>query len=251
MKDGFIKIIILITGCLVLLSGCGTDKPRNVFSDSHKIPYPANINLEGAAEFDRQFDVKGSPYFPQLDFYNMKSGGGLTILENFKTIQQTTEVTCGPACAIMVAEYFGRHDGRDDRTIYELRENKEKPQTMLKDLINMLEGFGEWDIFSTFDLDDPAYVQPDLIINALKEGKPIVFADSEWGIGHWRIIIGYDDMGDDAEANDVLILAEPYDTTDHDQDGYSIMSFERLYYNWLNQFDPDFSQNLFLIATPK
>lgn len=55
----------------------------------------------------------------------------------------------------------------------------------------------------------------------------------DWG-GHWRVIIGFDTMGDDQDANDVLILADPYDTTDHRQDGYGIVPAQRFYYMWFD-----------------
>jgi hypothetical protein len=242
--------LVFIFACLyVILMSCKKEKPYT-YGNAHKIPYPSGIVLEGPAGVDRQFDVQNSPYYPQLDFYNMKSNGSLTILENFKTYQQTTEVTCGPSCIVMLLEYYGMYDGQGDREMYELRENKELPQSMLKDLIIMLGSYGDWDIYSTYDLKDPAEMPKELIINSLKEGKPVIFGDDEWG-GHWRIIIGYDDMGDNIEASDVLIVAEPYDTTSHNQDGYNVISFQRLYYNWSNRFDPDFSYNLFLIASPK
>jgi len=243
------KIVFVFLSLCVILTGCNTDKLLT-YTDAHKISYPDGIVLDGSAGVDRQFDVQNSSYYPQLDFYNMKSSDNLTILENFKTFQQTTEVTCGPACIVMLLEYYGMYDGQGDRKMYELREDKDRPQTMLKDMIHMLESFGAWDIYSTYDLDDPAEVPADLILNSLKDGKPIIIGDDDWG-GHWRIIIGYDDMGDEIEANDVLIVAEPYDTTDHNQDGYTIISFQRLYYNWSNRFDPDFTYNLFLIASPK
>ena len=240
---------------LLVLSGCAAGQPATgqpeapSYSDENKIPYPAEVVLEGAAEIERQFDIEGSQYYPVHDFYNMKSGGSLTILENFKTFQQTTEVTCGPSCIIMVAEHYGMYDGQSDRGLYELREDKAKPESMLRDMIVMLESLGEWDIYSTYDLDDPLFVPNDLILSALREGKPVIIGDDDWA-GHWRVIIGYDDMGDDIEANDVLIVADPYDTTDHNQDGYVVVPFQRLYYNWSNRFDPDFSHNLFIIASP-
>jgi hypothetical protein len=37
---------------------------------------------------------------------------------------------------------------------------------------------------------------------------------NDWG-GHWQVIIGYDTMGTEVEQDDVLIVADPYDTTDH------------------------------------
>ena len=246
------KRFFLCLCCLCLLwAGFGTARQaESAYNDDNKIPYPAGMVLESAASVERLADVRESPYFPRFDFYNMKSGGSLVILENFKTFQQTTEETCGPACVIMVLEHYGMYDGQGDRKLYELRADKDRPESMLKDMIRMFESLGEWDIYSTYDLDDPNRVPHDLIMNSLKENKPVIFGDSEWG-GHWRIIIGYDDMGDDNDANDVLIVAESCDISDHDQDGYCVISFKRLYHGWINTFDPDFSRNLFLIAAPK
>jgi hypothetical protein len=250
----FAKRFFLCLCCLsLLLTGYGAGAVKQAeaaYDDSRTIPHPPGMVLEGAAAVGRQADVQNSPYYPRLDFYNMKSGGSLTILENFKTFQDTTEVTDGPACIIMLLEHYGMYKGQSDRELYDLRANKENPKTTLKDMIHILESLGDWNIYSTYDLEDPNEVPLDLIVNSLKENKPVLIGDNEWG-GHWRIIIGYDDMGDDLEENDVLILADSYDTTDHYQDGYSVASFERLYYNWINGYDPEFSRNIFLIAAPK
>jgi len=247
------RILILVITFIICLSpvGCSGDKTSDFdFNNNNKIPHPVNIELDGAAAVEREFDFPDSPYYTHNDYYNKKSGGSLTILENFRTFQQTTEVTCGPATVIMVLDYYGLYDGFNYRQLYELRENKNRPESMLRDLILMFESLGDWDIYSTYDLEDPSYVPYDFIINTLKEGKPIIIGDDEWG-GHWRIIIGYDDMGSEDTSPHVLILAEPYDTNDHNQDGYMIMSFQRLYYNWSNRYDPDFTHNLFLVATPR
>ena len=219
-------------------------------TETNRIPFPPDIVLDGAAAIQTQFDVSDSPYFPKIDFFNMKSSESMVLLERFKTFQQTTEFTCGPATIVMILHHFGIDYVHGDRLLYELRENHEKPESTLKDLITMLESVGDWDIYSTFDLEDPAFIPKEMLINSLKEGKPIIIGDDDWG-GHWRIIIGYDDLGDDIEANDVFIIADPYDTTDHFQDGYTVIPFQRLYYNWRNNFDPDFSHNLFLIANPR
>jgi hypothetical protein len=42
-------------------------------------------------------------------------------------------------------------------------------------------------------------------------------------------------MGTDSPGDDVLILADPYDTTDHNQDGYQIYSAPRFFYMWLDK----------------
>ena len=54
---------------------------------------------------------------------------------------------------------------------------------------------------------------------------------NDWG-GHWQVIIGYDTMGTETTQDDVIIVADPYDTTDHNQDGYGVYGAERFYYNW-------------------
>ena len=73
------------------------------------------------------------------------------------------------------------------------------------------------------------------ITNYLKKGTPIMVEWSDWG-GHWQVIIGYDTMGTPTIADDVLILADPYDTTDHSQDGYYTYPVERWFYMW-NDFN--------------
>jgi hypothetical protein len=65
----------------------------------------------------------------------------------------------------------------------------------------------------------------------LQKGIPIIVDNIDWS-GHYRVIIGYDTMGDDCFENDVLIMADPYDTTDHLQDGYGIELAARFYYMW-------------------
>ena len=59
-------------------------------------------------------------------------------------------------------------------------------------------------------------------------------------------------MGTDSFGDDVIILADPYDTSDHMQDGYHIVPAERFFYMWLDKKilpeDQDVQQ--WLIATP-
>ena len=55
-----------------------------------------------------------------------------------------------------------------------------------------------------------------------KNNCVVIMESVEWG-GHWMTLIGYDDMGTTETADDVLIFADPFDTTDHNQDGYYIV----------------------------
>lgn len=52
--------------------------------------------------------------------------------------------------------------------------------------------------------------------------------------GHWRVIIGYDTMGTQTIADDVLIFADTYDVADHNQDGYSIENGENFFWTWFD-----------------
>lgn len=73
----------------------------------------------------------------------------------------------------------------------------------------------------------------ELVLENLALGRPIMVENIEWG-GHWRVIIGYDGAGTEVTQDDVLIFAEPYDTTDHEQDGYSFGSARRFYSMWFD-----------------
>ena len=93
----------------------------------------------------------------------------------------------------------------------------------------------------------------DYIRQTLQAGNPILIGWNDWG-GHWQVIIGYDTMGTETEADDVFIVADPYDTTDHNQDGYGIIPAERFLYNFsmYNQFTEEEGGNdmLYIAARP-
>ncbi|MDR2469609.1 MAG: C39 family peptidase [Tannerella sp.] len=187
-------------------------------------------------------------YYQSLDFYAMRSEGTLTLLEKFKTYQQTTSVTCGPSCALMLLTYFGQSDGYDEMTLKALR-GTSQDTTYLRHLLTVFDAAGKFDCKSTFDYE-PDEITPALLLSFLKEGFPVIVGTNEWG-GHWQIIIGYDTMGTETTSDDVLILADPYDRTDHTEDGYIVYPFENFYDGtWRNYYDPDFKWGLFLVARP-
>ncbi len=220
------------------------------YSDTHKIPYDTTLKFEGAAGVERQFDVRSSPCYLSYDFYSMASNSHLTLLKHFKTTQQTTEVTCGPACVLMVLEHFGRRGVHNDIELSALR-NTSRDTTYLRDMLRMFDAVGGFQYESTYNYTDVSTIPVDLFLNYLKRGIPVIVGTREWG-GHWQIVIGYDTMGTTNMADDVLILAEPYDTTDHNQDGYLTYSFQRLFYGaWHTTFDPDYKWGLFVAAWPK
>ena len=89
----------------------------------------------------------------------------------------------------------------------------------------------------------------------LAEGKPVMFCWNDWG-GHWQVIIGYDTMGTETTQDDVIIVADPYDTTDHNQDGYGVYGAERFlynftFYNFFSEESGELNDYCFLVATPE
>lgn len=257
------------------------DDSANVgnFTDAHKIPYgdtAADITayypgteyrgndgagLAGAATegYERSGDYDNSPYYNFFDFYNTGSSDSRTMLKNFRTVQQATEWTCGPASALMVLDWFDKSNGLTDIDLAQLRQDGEEGATTIngmEDIFGALNGNGgDWAWFTTRDLaydeDSEAHYIGDyylewgaedggLIPYLLSEGIPVIIGWDEWG-GHWQVVIGYDSMGTYGTQDDVLILADPYDTTDHNQDGYVLESFERLVYGWNAAFDEDYA----------
>lgn len=69
------------------------------------------------------------------------------------------------------------------------------------------------------------------ITNNLKANRPIMVEWGDWD-GHWQAIIGYDNNGTPAIRDDIIIFADPYDTTDSWQDGYYYYPAERWFYMW-------------------
>lgn len=65
----------------------------------------------------------------------------------------------------------------------------------------------------------------------LNEGNVIMTEWCDWD-GHWTAIVGYDNNGTPGLGDDILIFADPYDTSDHWQDGYTVYPLERWFYMW-------------------
>lgn len=204
------------------------------FTDEMKIPHAADISPEdGADSVERAGDHEDSPYFRHPDFYRMESTDTLTILTGFRTIQQSSEWSCGVACALMVLDWYGRTGDWNEETLAGLRheltgELADYPGTTLRQAMDIFDGVGGFTYKTT--LDEPEIWMED-VRSYLAQGQPVMVAWNDWG-GHWQIIIGYDDMGAETEQDDVFIVADPYDTTDHNQDGYGIYPAERFLYNF-------------------
>ena len=88
--------------------------------------------------------------------------------------------------------------------------------------------------------------------DTLSEGTPILVENVYWG-GHWRVIIGFDNLSTESSLDDTLILADPYDTCDHNQDGYAVENAENFYATWFDHsvIPEDERDQPFIVAKPK
>jgi hypothetical protein len=216
--------------------------------------YPTTLDDLGADAYDGALDHPGSRYYVMNDYYGMQSGGGLHILSGFETYQQTTEYTCGAASALMVLHRFGE-DRYDEMTIAALAYADESKGISVEALAGFFSQLG-WNVEGHADTE-PAFSDIEeaeaYLIEKLDAGIPVMVDWVDWA-GHWQVVIGLDVCGTDDPYDDVLILADSYDITDHCQDGYYVFPFGRFFGMWREgpcaQKDVPYEQP-FVTAWPK
>ena len=271
-----VKLKKRLTATLLGLTGLLSISAVTYGRGVNVIPFPEGYDTttSGASAYDGIGNVKDSAYFPVFDFYNMKSTDTLTLLPKFKTYQQTTEYTCGPATALMVLNHFGE-TSYDELEIADVMNcnkdlnysNKENPGladeqgefgTSTSGMVHFFEEIG-WDVKSSLtEADETGYTFEtpeqfrDFVLATLNDNAPIMVENIDFG-GHWRAIIGYDTMGtEDVISDDVLIMADAYDTSDHLQDGYNYVNAERFFYMWFDShiLPETQKQQQWLVAKP-
>ena len=190
-----------------------------------------------AEENSFQISKKTSPYYNHLDFFNGNITPTLKIIKKFKTYQQSTDFTCGAASLLMVLNHWNIVDKNEldlakemgicsfddtEKGFYkcypaaiEIAVKNRGIKTVPQQKFETPESFAE-------------FVKKQIMVDS-----PILVEWCTWG-GHWTVIIGFDDMGTTDVSNYVLIMADPYDTTDHCQDGYVIVPFEKFFYEWFD-----------------
>ena len=235
---GIIAILLIaavfVGGAVGWLMASSHENPVANHSNEMKLEYRTDYADGGANAVERMGDHENSPYFYHADFYNAKSKDGLYILSNFKTIQQTSWWSCGVSCTEMVLDYFGMRGNWDEESLASLREDHESQHigTCLDQIMDMFQAVGGFDLETTHDYTDNLdAISMTFIREHIAAGIPILVGWNDWG-GHWQVIIGYDTMGTEYEGDDVIIVADPFDTTDHNQDGYGVYGAERFIYNF-------------------
>lgn len=229
---------LFLAGLLLQAAGFAADRAEAAAASVIAYPPGYETTKEGASSYGGIGNVKQSPYFSALDIYNLRSNETLTILPQYKTYQQTTEITCGPAAALTVLHHFGETNWQE-KEIAKMMGTKEAVGTDTRGMVRFFNAIG-WDVKSSLTTADKSGVSfakeadfKAFVLGNLRNNTPIMVENIDWG-GHWRVIIGYDTLGTDTLADDVLIMADSYDTADHLQDGYVVLSAEKFYFMWFD-----------------
>jgi len=261
------KLLIIAMACIMVFAfaACGSSDDKTAAFEKHTIPYPDGYDTTsaGASSYDGCDDHFDGGYFQPLDVYNMKSGDSLTVIPKFETYQQTTEYTCGASSALMVMNHYGKYNPKkyDELTIAKMSGTSDETGVNSAGLVKFFKKIG-WNVKTnpsdgsmTFDWENdydnaiPAFIK--WVKKNLKNGTPIMVDWIDWS-GHWQVIIGYDTMGTKQFGDDVIILADPYDTSDQYQDGYYTFGAERFFYMWheSSSLTGEPQQQPYVIATP-
>ena len=211
-------------------------KEKKFHESSCTIPYPEkygeNPKKDGASSFGGITDHNNSRYYVANDFYNMKSEGTLHILEHFETYQQTKEYTCGAASALMVLNWYGKKK-YDELAVSQLVDSHTSKGSAVENIADFFDLIG-WNV--EFHADTKAKFETieeaeSFFINAIDSGTPVMVDWVDWA-GHWQVLIGIDTCSTETPYDDVLIFADPYDVTDHKQDGYYTFPLGRFLGMW-------------------
>ena len=241
-KNGGLRVGISVVALVALFVGVvagfwlGTSVTENNgnYTDEMKMEYRTNFDDGGANSVERKGDHINSPYFYEKDFYNAKPEDGFYILPQFKTIQQTCWWSCGVSCAEMILEYYGKRGEWNEESLAALRVDHSDQHigSCLDQLIDIFDAVGGFELETTYDYTDNLdAVTMSFIKERIAAGIPILIGWNDWA-GHYQVIIGYDTMNTEYEGDDVIIVADPFDTTDHNQDGYGVYGAERFIYNF-------------------
>ena len=238
-----IFLITTILFLLLTLSNKSTYSHYTIIPPHSQIPVTPSIAVRhkihsnSAAIYNGTANIKNSPYYPIINFYSSKVTPTLQILPHFQTYQQSIGYSCGDAATFMALRYLNI----TNITEYDLfikaktAPGKGTGTVELANAIIQLTN-GAVDVEYQNGNDDISIEKFQEMVKECTNDKNkcvLLLENVEWG-GHWMTLIGYDDMGTSYTGDDVLIFADPFDTVDHNQDGYVICAFERYYDMWFD-----------------
>lgn len=202
----------------------------------HAIPYPEKykerLGESGASAFAGKTNHLNSRYYVFNDFFNMESDETLHILTHFQTYQQTTEYTCGAACSLMVLNWFGK-SRYHEMLVGQLIESIPGKGSTVGNIADFFDLIG-WEVDYHADTE-LRFQEPEdferYVIDSIDNHTSVLVDWVDWA-GHWQVIIGIDTCGTEEPYDDVLIFADPYDVTNHFQNGYYTFPLARFFYMW-------------------
>ena len=198
------------------------------------------------------------------------------LLKDFPTLQQTQDYTCGNVSALMVMKFFGDSSETEMQLAKKMRTHTDSQTpnaepgtakqwtdygTNVEEIYNYFKDRQDYRIvYSSYGvktelLTDTSAVGIQAVGNQkpefadygeaakffadnIKHGRPIMVCWNAWG-GHWTVCIGYDDnKTPDFFDDDVLTMADPYDSTDGIADGYTKVSLVQFFYDWFCTMTP-------------
>ncbi|MGM9759488.1 MAG: hypothetical protein ACI30I_05160 [Parabacteroides sp.] len=141
-----------------------------------------------------------------------------------------------PGSAQVIADFGTKleaiHHYFEQRGDFRIVASSYRSQYTEEDLVKASDLFPETDrgnLYPTFESPE-AFAR--WLQTQLAHNSPVIAEWSDWD-GHWVDLIGLDNCGTpDFYGDDVLILADPFDTMDHRMDGYQAVALDRFFYSW-------------------
>ena len=258
---GLLVIIVIVLS--IILADKSKDEKQETFNPikkEHFIPVKDSFYTDdienGAYSYHGEGTHLDSEYFKILDVYNMKPTKTRAILSNFKTYQQTSEYSSPCSLIIMILTYYKMNAPGERECSLDFgltpedgcsKDNYDRTEVFNKTTIPLFakklkEKYNlEVQTTADFNEDNKPFHNESQFSAWVKENinadNIIIVLFNDWA-GQYTAIIGIDDLGTELTNDDVLIMADSYDTTDHLQDGYSIWSLEKFYHLWQHTVIP-------------
>ena len=223
----------IVFAVLFFASKAGNTEVDPIIPKESLIPIDGAVDgkIQAAAEINGTLNIQPSPYYKHLNFYDGDLPKTLHILPKFKTYQQTNPGTCGASASLMVLTYYNEKDITEDSLA---KETLRYPKTTAVEIVNVFKN-RNYETISSLDSEELHWKNNNDfykdVVAWIDKKIPIMIKLG----GHWSVIIGYDDFGKPEDIqNHVLILADSWDSHDHQQDGYIIYTFDYFWNIWTN-----------------
>ena len=263
------KIVSLLFAVAVAIISTSTVLPTKQYDEVGKLasasvaPESLILNADGSyggsineslygvgAPKNGEFNVSDSPYYMYNDFYNMNCTNDaypLLLLPKFKSYQQTMKDSSAFACLVMIFNSLGfdvtdeyselsllnKYQTLFNTTVY--NHGDDVTDENLGQFINSL-NTGYECLAHEMDLSLGESSISKAINRNLKAGNYVLVRyQSANGFG-WKVVIGYDAMGTEHISDDIIIFADPFDSYDHYQTGYSHVRFDT-FAKWCKKVD--------------